>query len=63
MPDAPAIRALAPNRLYRPAALDALEFASTAELAPLPGSLNQTRAQEAIRFGTAIGQRGFAECR
>jgi len=59
MPDAPAIRALALSRLYRPAAIDALEFASTAELAPLPGLVEQTRAQEAIRFGTGIGQRGF----
>jgi len=59
MPDAPAIQPIPPDRLYRRAALDALEFASTAELAPLPGLIEQPRAQEAIGFGTTIGQRGF----
>ncbi|HUB10925.1 MAG TPA: ATP-binding protein [Acetobacteraceae bacterium] len=53
------IQPLAPARLYRRASLDALEFASTAELAPLPGLIEQPRAQEAIRFGTAVAQRGF----
>jgi len=32
---------------------------TTAELAPLPGLIEQSRAQDAIRFGTAISQRGF----
>ncbi len=50
---------LAADRLYRRAALDALDFVSTAELAPLAGLIEQPRAQEAIGFGTAIGQRGF----
>ena len=59
MADAPAIQPLAASQLYRRAALEALEFTSTAELAPLPGMMDQARAQEAIRFGATIGQRGF----
>ncbi|MGA3401248.1 MAG: AAA family ATPase [Acetobacteraceae bacterium] len=59
MPDPLAIQPIPPDRLYRRAALDALEFASTTELAPLPGLIEQPRAQDAIGFGTTIGQRGF----
>jgi len=59
MPDTPVFQPLAPDRLYRRADLDTLDFASTAELAPLPGLIEQSRAQDAIRFGTAMGQRGF----
>lgn len=47
------------ERLYRAADLGALIFATTAELAPLPGLLEQPRAAQAIRFGTGIAQRGF----
>lgn len=50
---------LTKDRLYRPAAIDALEFASSAELAPLSGLMEQTRARDAIGFGTDISQRGF----
>jgi predicted ATP-dependent protease len=62
MPDATAIgpvQPVPPEQLYRPAAFGALEFASTADLAPLPGLIEQPRAREAIGFGTTIGQRGF----
>ncbi len=46
-------------RLYRPADLDALEFATTRDLAPLPGLAEQPRAAAAIAFGTEIAHRGF----
>jgi len=45
--------------LYRPADLSALAFATTAELAPLPGLEAQPRARDAIRFGTEIARDGF----
>jgi predicted ATP-dependent protease len=51
--------ALPPARLYRAAELAGLSFATTAELAPLEGLVGQTRASEALRFGTHIGARGF----
>ncbi|MGH7188288.1 MAG: AAA family ATPase, partial [Acetobacteraceae bacterium] len=58
-PAAAGVAALAADRLFQPADLSGLEFATTAELEPLPGLLGQERASEAIRFGTAVGTRGF----
>jgi predicted ATP-dependent protease len=53
------IQPLSTDQLYRSADIGALEFNTTADLAPLPGLINQPRAHEAISFGTEIGQRGF----
>ncbi len=47
------------DRLFRAADLAALDFATTVDLAPLPGLVAQPRADAAIRFGTKIAQRGF----
>jgi lon-related putative ATP-dependent protease len=59
-PTAPrTIEPLSADRLYRAADLGGLEFETTAALAPLPGLINQPRANEAISFGTEINQRGF----
>ena len=38
---------------------DALSFATTAEVAPLRGTIGQTRALEAIDFGLEIGSSGY----
>jgi lon-related putative ATP-dependent protease len=57
---APASVAPVPSeRLYRPADLGVLDFATTADLAPLPGLAQQPRAEQAIAFGTGIAHRGF----
>ena len=56
-PDLP--QKLPPDQLYRAADLGALDFTTTAELEPLPDLPAQSRAQEAIDFGTDIAQRGF----
>jgi hypothetical protein len=50
---------LAPDRLYRATDPTALDFTTTAEMAQLPGLVHQTRAREAISFGTCISQPGF----
>ena len=50
---------LSPDRLYRRTDPAALDFATTAELAQLPGLIHQARAREAIGFGTCISQPGF----
>jgi len=50
---------LSAERLYRAADLGALEFETTAELAPLRDLVIHPRASEAITFGTEISQRGF----
>lgn len=50
---------LPPERLYRAADLASLAFATTADLAPLPGLADQPRAREAIRLGTAMARDGF----
>lgn len=47
------------EQLYRCADLSALAFATTADLPPLTGLVGQERAQDALRFGTEIGVRGF----
>ena len=51
--------ALSPDRLYRTTDPNILDFATTADIAPLPGLIHQTRAREAIGFGTCISQPGF----
>ena len=53
------LRPLAAERLYRPADLSGLPFATTAELQPIDGLVGQPRALEAIRFGTRIDKAGF----
>ena len=57
MPAAPT--PLSPDLLYRVADSSVLEFVDTRELAQLPGLFHQTRAREAIGFGTCISQPGF----
>jgi lon-related putative ATP-dependent protease len=54
-----AVKPLPADRLYRPADLAGLEFATTRELAPLREFTEQARAHDAIRFGTAMQVRGF----
>ncbi len=56
---ASAVAALAAEKLFRSADLSGLQFATTADLEPLPKLLGQERASEAIRFGTSVGTRGF----
>src|ERR1700722_1480089 len=57
MPAAP--EPLPPSRLYRATDATALDFATTDEMAPLPGLIHQPRAREAIGLGTCISQPGF----
>src|SRR5580704_14247747 len=57
MPAAPT--PLSPDRLYRSTDPNALDFTTTSEMAQLPGLIHQTRAREAIGFGTCISQPGF----
>jgi lon-related putative ATP-dependent protease len=57
MPAAPT--PLSPDRLYRTTDPGALDFATTDEMAQLPGLIHQSRAREAIGFGTCISQPGF----
>ena len=59
MPSSDLPTPLPPERLYRTADLAALDFATTRELAPLDGLVDQPRAHEAIRFGTDMAVRGF----
>ena len=55
MPTAP----LTPDRLYRKADLSALDFATTAELAPMDRLAGQDRARDALQLGTRIAAPGF----
>lgn len=57
MPAAPT--PLSPDRLYRVTDPHLLDFTTTLEIAQLPGLIHQTRAREAIGFGTCISQPGF----
>src|SRR5262249_53113265 len=50
---------LPPQRLYRVTDPATLDFATTDEMARLPGLIHQPRAREAIGFGTCISQPGF----
>ncbi|MDE2064794.1 MAG: AAA family ATPase, partial [Bradyrhizobium sp.] len=51
--------ALSPQQLYRRADASALNFKTTAELAPLDGLVGQERALGALQFGTRIRKSGF----
>lgn len=51
--------ALSPQQLYRRATASALNFNTTAELAPLGGLVGQERAFGALQFGTRIRKSGF----
>ena len=55
MPTAP----LTPERLYRKADLSALDFVTSAELAPMDRLAGQNRARDALQLGTRIGAPGF----
>ncbi len=57
MPAAP--KPLSPDRLYRSTDAATFDFVTTDEIAQLPGLIHQTRAREAIGFGTCISQPGF----
>ena len=48
-----------PANSYRACDLTNLTFASTAELAPIDGLIGQSRALEAVRFGTKVDKAGF----
>ena len=50
---------LAPQRLYRACDLSRLTFATTEELEPIDGMIGQSRALEAIEFGSRIDKAGF----
>lgn len=47
------------GRLFRPSDLSRLAFVTTAELAPIDGLIGQSRALEAIAFGSKIDKAGF----
>lgn len=53
------VRPLTAAQLYRPADLSGLAFSTTAELQPIDGLVGQSRAVEAIRFGTQVSKTGF----
>jgi lon-related putative ATP-dependent protease len=53
------VRPLPTERLYRPADISKLSFATTAELQPIEGLIGQQRALDAINFGTRIDKPGF----
>ncbi len=50
---------LPPERLYRVCDLSRLTFATTEELEPIDGMIGQTRALEAVEFGSRIDKAGF----
>jgi predicted ATP-dependent protease len=54
-----AVPPLRADQLYRPTDLSCLKFSTTAELQPIDGLVGQTRALDAIRFGTHIDKAGF----
>jgi lon-related putative ATP-dependent protease len=51
--------ALAVGRLYRPADLSALSFATSDEIEPIDELVGQPRASDAIQFGVGIDKPGF----
>jgi hypothetical protein len=53
------LEALPAASLYRPADLSKLFFSTTADLEPIDGLIGQTRALEALRFGTQANKAGF----
>jgi lon-related putative ATP-dependent protease len=50
---------LGPEKLFRPADLSGLPFATTRDLPPAPVLAGQPRAEEAIRLGAGLSARGF----
>jgi predicted ATP-dependent protease len=54
-----AVQPLGGEKLYRPTNLANLYFLTTAELQPIDGLVGQTRALEAIQFGTKVEKAGF----
>ena len=54
-----AVRPLSAGQLYRACDLTNFAFASTAELAPIDGLIGQSRALEAVQFGTKVDRAGF----
>ena len=54
-----AVQPLGGDKLYRPTNLANLSFSTTAELQPIDGLVGQTRALEAIQFGTKVEKAGF----
>ena len=54
-----AVQPLSADQLYRACDLSRLAFVSTAELEPIDGMIGQTRALEAVEFGTKIDKAGF----
>ena len=53
------VQPLDAGKLYRATDLSSLSFATTADLAPIDGLVGQTRAFEAIQFGTRVDKTGF----
>jgi lon-related putative ATP-dependent protease len=54
-----AVGPLGGDKLYRPTNLSDLSFSTTADLQPIDGLVGQTRALEAIQFGTKVERAGF----
>jgi len=54
-----AVRPLRADQLYRATDISRLAFSTTSELQPIDGLVGQTRALEAIRFGTHVDKSGF----
>jgi hypothetical protein len=54
-----AVQQLTVGQLYRHSDLTRLDFSTTAELEPIDGLVGQTRALDAIRFGTRVPSEGF----
>jgi lon-related putative ATP-dependent protease len=57
--DPVSVQPLAVDKLYRASELTNLVFSTTAELQPIDGLVGQTRALEAIQFGTKLEKAGF----
>lgn len=53
------VRPLAAEHLYRATDLSGLTFSTTKDLQPIDGLVGQTRALEAIHFGTQVDRAGF----
>jgi len=53
------VRPLEAGKLHRATDLSSLSFATTADLPPIDGLVGQTRAFEAIQFGTRVDKAGF----
>lgn len=51
--------ALSPESLFTPCRFEGLEFVTSDQLEPLPGSLGQERAREAVELGIAMRHRGY----